>query len=364
MITDESIKRILATLPQYLDLHYKNTKKIINSKIFYKLRDEKTASAELHKNNITIYDYGTGQTFNVIQLYARDYNLDSKKDFIKICDEIAKKFNLIIDDTQNNKTKYPPLNIKIRERKKPQPKIEKKEDTPTKDIIDFSDKFEEWHTALLQNQKALDYIHKRGISDTLIHKYKIGYCKDSFYYFLVSGKPIKKYRFSDSLIFRLNNNNLITRTLKKESEFNPKSKKIFSPVAENKDKIFNFNYLLDSDNSTKIFICEGIFNSLSIEELNRDYKAIAINSIYSKNQFLESIKDIDFKGTFYLIPDIDQNKTGINGAEEICNKLKERNIRAYIYNYDSIHTDLAKYDINDILITQREELKASIKKFI
>jgi len=140
----------------------------------------------------------------------------------------------------------------------------------------------------------IDYFKVRGISKKLIDKYKLGY--DSKY----NGITLPVYK-GDKVVF-------ITKRL----------------LDNNKMKYYNegspapFNIDILADKEVKdIFITEGIFDALSLEELG--YKAIATNSTSNIDKFFKEYKDQLKEKNVFIAVDNDVSNDKIKDILKLSN---------------------------------------------
>ncbi|MBQ9013457.1 MAG: toprim domain-containing protein [Bacilli bacterium] len=132
------------------------------------------------------------------------------------------------------------------------------------------------------------------------------------------------------------------------------------------NEIFNGNYLKDSDFKTIIWVCEGIIDALSLEEINEDIKAISLNSINNASQLVQEAKDNNFKGVFMLALDTDTN--GIRASEDLKEDLDTIGIKSFIFNINldkyNVYLDdgdtIKNKDINEWLLSDKDKLKSSV----
>lgn len=213
---------------------------------------------------------------------------------------------------------------------------------------DFNKLIEKLHS----NVGQTNYYHNRGLTDKTINKYKLGYSKEGFN-------------------FAINN----CQELQEKQSNIMASYKYFLPIWDNDDKcgyfiarlddasikeginklnkthnlkgytakIFNERYLKDLNlKDNIIFIVEGIFDALSLEEL--DYKSIALNSTANANILLDGLK----KGInsvknkiFVLIPDND--KAGMELKIKLIKGFKELGLMLQICEIESLYKDCNEF---------------------
>ena len=181
-----------------------------------------------------------------------------------------------------------------------------------------------------------DYYYKRGLTDKTIEQYNLGYLPD--------GCDIgKDYKYvlpvSDNyIIFRSDSNNGNEKYRNRGST-----------------EIFNSRYFLDfSLTDKKVFITEGIFDALSLEEMG--LQAVSINSTKNINKLTELIranKEV-FKDKLIVIA-FDNDEGGKETTEKLKKVLVEENLSCAALN-------LGKYnDVNEYFIENHVGLKQDIE---
>ena len=183
-----------------------------------------------------------------------------------------------------------------------------------KDLIDNKDK------ADTPQQKAYNYFIQRGFTEDTIKKYKLGYTKSyndfmsnytdlqlkadkQIYYNYVI--PIQKDNKYNTVMLEISDRDYT-------DSYNAKYRK---PKGLN-IPIYNEDYLKEDTEQT-IFITEGIYDTLSIEQL--DNKAMALNGI-GYNRLIQLIQD--YKSELKLIIMLDNDPTGIENTKKIMAKIE------------------------------------------
>lgn len=256
--------------------------------------------------------FSCNASYDLISLYALEHNLDTSVDFKKIIEELALKYN--VDFTIQNYTS-----------KKERTKVyeQKKEDYTT------------YINKCKKNITKSDYMQKRGISDELIKKYNIGYDEKEKLIIL----PVSK-------------NYYLGRSVIQDTNF-----KHHKPKGAT-NEIFNQDYIKQSDFKSVVWVCESIIDALSLEEINKDIKAIALNSTTNASQLMQEIKDNNFKG--FIVLALDTDATGIRASRDLKDELEALDIKSITFNrditsYDISETEKAK-DINEALLKNKEQL--------
>ena len=320
MINDQAIEEIKNHLKDYLQEKGLNINKPFTC--LNPQHDDKHPSMSYDDKRNIVKCFSCNSSYDLISLYAIDHNLDNNKDFIRIIDELALKYNIDVKSNKSNPLKKESMqkyaNIK-------------KED------------FTKYINKCKKDISKTDYLLKRGISDKLQQKYNIGYDIKERMLVLPISKTCYLGRYTDD----------------------KKGFKHHKPKGTT-NEIFNGEYLKDSNFKTIIWVCEAIIDALSLEEINEDIKAISLNSINNASQLVQEAKDNNFKGVFMLALDTDTN--GIKASEDLKEDLDAIGIKSFIFNsnYDKYNvvsddnTEIKNKDINEWLLSDKDKLKSSV----
>lgn len=320
MINDQAIEEIKNHLKDYLQEKGLNINKPFTC--LNPQHDDKHPSMSYDDKRNIIKCFSCNSSYDLISLYAIDHNLDNNKDFIRIIDELALKYNIDVKSNKSNTLKKESMqkyaNIK-------------------------KENFTKYINKCKKDIGKTDYLLKRGISDKLQQKYNIGYDIKERMLVLPISKTCYLGRYTDD-----------TKGFKHHK---PKG---------TTNEIFNGEYLKDSNFKTIIWVCEAIIDALSLEEINEDIKAISLNSINNASQLVQEAKDNNFKGVFMLALDTDTN--GIKASEDLKEDLDAIGIKSFIFNsnYDKYNvvlddnTEIKNKDINEWLLSDKDKLKSSV----
>ena len=320
MINDQAIEEIKNHLKDYLQEKGLNINKPFTC--LNPQHDDKHPSMSYDDKRNIVKCFSCNSSYDLISLYAIDHNLDNNKDFIRIIDELALKYNIDVKSNKSNTLKKESMqkyaNIK-------------KED------------FTKYINKCKKDIDKTDYLLKRGLSEEIIKKYNIGYDIKERMLVLPISKTCYLGRYTDDT----------------------KGYKHHKPKGTS-NEIFNGEYLKNSDFKTIIWVCEAIIDALSLEEINEDIKAISLNSINNASQLVQEAKDNNFKGVFMLALDTDTN--GIKASEDLKEDLEAIGIKSFIFNsnYDKYNvvsddnTEIKNKDINEWLLSDKDKLKSSV----
>lgn len=312
MINDQVKETIKTHLKDYLEEKGINTNKAFNC-LNPQHQDNNPSMSYDPKRNIVKCFSQCNCSYDLISLYALDNNLDERTDFKRIIDELALKYNVTNDTTIRNYTRV------------------KEYQTPTKK--------EDYTIYLNKCKKDIDKCNymqdKRGISDEIVKKYNIGYDKKE-----------------NMIIIPVSNNYYLGRSVSDESYIKHHKPKGAS------NEIFNGHYIKDSDYKTILWVNESIIDSLSLEEINHDIKAIALNSTTNAKQLVQELRDNNFKG--FIVIALDTDTTGIRASQELKEDLDALDIKSVIFNRDltdyDVSDEIKAKDINELLLKDRDKL--------
>lgn len=207
----------------------------------------------------------------------------------------------------------------------------------------------------MQNkEKLINYLASRKISEDAIKKYHLFISKE-----LAQGKEFVVIPIIENKEAKA----YIGRNINKEDTFRYKNSK-------GTLDLFNKHYLKqEAKENELLFICEGVFDAISIEE--QGFKAISLNSTQNTKKLLEAIKkDLNTAKNYKYIIATDTDPSGQEARQELQEELTKLNISNSFLDIPST-IDLEtkeekKYkDVNEWLCntdkdTFRENLEASI----
>lgn len=194
----------------------------------------------------------------------------------------------------------------------------------------------------------IEHFRKRGISKETIDKYKIGYSTDG-YNFVLKAYPRfqsksnkqKLYKYIFPFLNSKSKCNYIVAEIcdrKKVDKYNKKYKNMKGiPI-----RFFNDRYLIENGTDI-IFIVEGIYDALSVEEVGK--KALALNSISNIDSFVGLCKKYMSKKIFII--GFDNDSHGKSSALNLKFKLDKIGMKSYIFNICADYKDPNEFLIND-----------------
>lgn len=216
-----------------------------------------------------------------------------------------------------------------------------------------------------ENVIQTDYFHKRGLSDEIINKYKLGYSEEGLNFAInncsdINEKVCDIYKYYRYYLPVLDSNNncsyFITRL---NDELAPKDLKLNKThnLAGKDVQLFNQRYIINSAkyNSEYIFIVEGIFDALSVEELG--YRAIALNSTSNIKKLISMIEKSKFQildKTFIIVSDNDE--AGSRCKDNLVSEFKRLGLK-----FQVCELPLYVKDANELLQKDKSKLEKILK---
>lgn len=197
-------------------------------------------------------------------------------------------------------------------------------------------------------QQAIKVLVNRGITEETIRKYNIFIGKD----------PMQ----NDRIIIPIMENNIpvayIGRAIGSSNSYKYLNSK-------GKMTAFNIDYIKQpaKENET-IYICEGVFDALSLEQAG--VKAISINSVEQyKNLFINKIKDnMQTASTYTYILSLDNDEAGQKNTQKIISELTKLKIKYKVLEIPKPEGE-KKRDINEWYIaSDKGEFLRDIKQNI
>lgn len=268
----------------------------------------------------------------------------SHAETLELLNSFLKDKNIKIKDSQSDQETGPENNF-----------IQSSGNRPEKKELDIN--FERIYLlgveGLKEEQENL--FKTRGISDKTIKKYRLGYLEKGFNEVLTAyrkemgelspfNEQPNKYLDNYKYIIPITKDYFILRPAVAQKQYKEYKLQGYE------QKYFNESYL-NLENEI-IFICEGIFDSLSLEELG--YKAISTAGITGQERLI----NLMHKNNTYVIA-FDNDDAGRKATQELTEKIREKNLLSAVFNFDNKHKD-----INEYLQKNKKGLEKELKNFI
>jgi len=194
---------------------------------------------------------------------------------------------------------------------------------------DYRKAYYVWHNSLKSNQNAKNYLKKRGISDTIIRKFNLGYNEFDF------GDVVFK-----SVVIPINESCYTARNISQECElryYKPRGSKI---------ELLNEKSLTNKENYC--VVTEGEFDCLSFETIGLN--SLALSSANNINKFISAEKD---KSKLYVLA-LDNDEAGKIAEKSLIDYFEENNIKFVVFD------NCGYKDANNALIENRKDFQKSI----
>lgn len=292
--------------------------------------------------------FSCGAYYDIFDLIRIDYGITNEAAIFNKAYEI---FNLDADNHEK-KLKY-----------QKQPKIEQNiiPIGNNESTIDFTDAVKKAHEELLENKKALAYLQNRGLSMETIKFYKLGYDAAGYNHFL-QDYPENQSRNPKAGLYRYifpypdadGRYTYFLSEIEDRTQLDDTNGKYIKIRKGNSDiaaQIFNERYIQSAP--PVVFICEGIYDALSVEEVGG--KAIALGGL-GYNRFITLCEK--YKPATNFIISLDNDEAGQNIAIKLKNELDKLKIAC------RIKTAEHGKDFNEDLQNDREAFAKYINNII
>lgn len=180
-------------------------------------------------------------------------------------------------------------------------------------VQDYTADIERWHNFLLQDADALEYLHSRGIEDTAIEHFKLGFAR--------SWKHSKTNWKDDRIIIPRSSSCFSARKIRDTGNGSPKYQ-----IEGSMKTLFNAGCLQDTDNSLPIVIVEGELDAVSVWQTGRN-EVIGLGCAGNAEYFVSQAKQAKAQnpGAVYILA-IDNDVDGQKAQKKIADGLKQAGI--------------------------------------
>lgn len=246
--------------------------------------------------------FACGASGDIIDFYSKAEG----KEFAEAVKDLANKLNIKTDTPQA---------AQRAEKKKDDKIIVKKENSENGANLSVKDYTDFYSTCKkeLSDERALNYLHSRGIGRATAERYNLGFCGS--WKSPKAESEGKKTVASERLIIPISKNQYIARAIDPENKL-----RYMDETGNGKKGLFNADAVQKND---ICFVVEGVFDALSLAEVGQE-NFIALNSAADKNIFIELAKQN--KETFFLLA-LDNDETGQKTSQEIKEALKEQLVK-------------------------------------
>ena len=182
----------------------------------------------------------------------------------------------------------------------------------------------------IKNISKTNYLQSRGIPESLIKKYGIGYDEER-----------------NLVVFPINKNCYFARSTISKDKIKSRGK----------SDIWNKKYLEESNENDLIYVTEGIIDSLSLEVIDPNIKTISINGVGNINQLVYELKNKNFNGTIIIA--FDNDGPGIQASKLLKVELTKINVNSFSNTLISSFGADECNDLNKALLIDKDRLKAN-----
>ena len=286
-------------LPDYLNKYHNITNL---KKFFHCLNPEHTDNNPsmmfTSKYNICKC-FACGVSYDIFDLIGIDFNITNFKDKIRKVEEIYEGYTPMYDECE-------PQNFQS---------------------IDYTSYYNKCEKRI----NKTSYLENRGIEESLIHKYHIGYDEKR-----------------NLIVFPITQHCYFARSIVNNIKIKSKG----TSDIWNKD-ILNHNGL--------VYVTEGIIDSLSLETIDPNVQTLSLNGVGNIHALVHAIKEKNFNGEIIIA--FDNDIAGIKASKILQKELEKINVISFSNTLIANFDDTECKDINQALITNKELLEENYRYF-
>lgn len=242
--------------------------------------------------------FSCGVSYDIFDVVGIDYHLDNFRDQLLKIQELYLGYVPVIKSTSNVDNK----------------------------LYDYTNYFKK----CVKNISKTNYLQGRGIPESLIKKYGIGYDEER-----------------SLIVFPINKNCYFARSTISKDKIKSRGK----------SDIWNKKYLEESNKNDLIYVTEGIIDSLSLEAIDPNIKTISINGVGNINQLIHELKNNNFNGTIVIT--FDNDGPGIQASKLLKEELTKINVNSFSNTLISSFGADECNDLNKALLIDKDRLKAN-----
>ena len=242
--------------------------------------------------------FSCGVSYDIFDVVGIDYHLDNFRDQLLKIQELYLGYVPIVKSTSVEDNK----------------------------LYDYTNYFKK----CIKNISKTNYLQSRGIPESLIKKYGIGYDEER-----------------SLVVFPINKNCYFARSTISKDKIKSRGK----------SDIWNKKYLEESNENDLIYVTEGIIDSLSLEVIDPNIKTISINGVGNINQLVYELKNKNFNGTIIIA--FDNDGPGIQASKLLKVELTKINVNSFSNTLISSFGADECNDLNKALLIDKDRLKAN-----
>lgn len=298
--------------------------------------------------------FGCSFSGDIIDLYKQAKGIETAEAFQQLSEMIGEQQAYISPKkaTARKVAANSPKTVSNGDIGKHQNKELKRQNSPTNAVcVDYTEYYYECKRRL-QDKHAIDYLNSRGISYETALRLGVGFDPKADPAACPGGNGGKLHP-CPRIIFPTTATHYVARSIdpntpKEYAKLNSKS-----ICDDDKAGIFNLSALYSSAGTPIVFVTEGAFDALAIEEAGG--KAIALNSASNANKLIEILTDRETKAE--LVIALDNDEAGCKAQEVIKDGCRRLNISFSVANINGQYKDP-----NEALIKNREEFTRKIEE--
>ena len=292
--------------------------------------------------------FACGAYYDIFDIIRIDYGLNEDR---QVFDKAYELYDIKIDNSQTSDAAK--THIDNTEGSHMATNTSKVNTMPTKAKTDFTAPVESAHEELLNNPSALKHLQDRGLSMDIIKQYHLGYDREGYNH-MVRDYPEHQSSGKKSILYKYifpypDTDGKYTYFLSEiedrsqVDDYNDKYRKINKGTTDLPAQLFNERYIM-KDTPAVIFVCEGIYDALSVEDAGG--KAIALTGVVQK-RFLNLCKSYNPQTTFVL--SLDNDDAGRKASNDIATELDKMKIPYIVKTLDNVK------DFNEAIQRDREQ---------
>ena len=229
------------------------------------------------------------------------------------------------------------------------PVVKREPVKPASVLPDYTAKFQEWHEALLHSDKALRYLHERGLDDRTINHFNLGYA-ESWIHPSNEGKP--NQRGESRIIIPRSTGVYTARAMSDDAgaKYKTTGAELFNAAAFHSEET--------REGKMPIVVVEGEIDAMLLWQLGYE-EVIALGSTGNGDQFVEEAKEKNPEAVYILALDNDEPKEdGRRPGQDAQAKIEANLTAAKIACISSDTATLygGKKDVGEAALADEENL--------
>lgn len=235
---------------------------------------------------------------------------------------------------------------------------ERKESNPQ---VDYTSFYREAHEALLASPEALEYLHKRGITDENIERFNLGYCATWKHSKTIENEKKYNKTFSGTRRIIIPRTGRTYQTRQIDPAKNDYEKEYLKQIQGRQKDLFNLEAL---DGAGVVWICEGELDAISLYQAGAS-AVVGIGATTNTGRMLEEAKK--HPESVYIIaldndpPKEDGSRPGSDAQKGLTADMEKAGIFVFKIKPEDIY--LEAKDANEAYTKNPEALKTLVRCF-